>query len=134
MGTGSLMLSGILDAEGMNPQYTFTVRVSDMGNPVLYSEINVTINVLDVNEFAPVFDPVLYNVSIDENSPNGTFVLTVTATDADLTGGVNSMLMYVITNGGVPFNINAEVRPVINKKIGSSFSSSDNSTPYKGVK
>ena len=115
------MLSGILDAEGMNPQYTFIVRVSDMGNPVLLSEINVTINVLDVNEFAPMFDPVLYNVSIDENSPNGTFVLTVTATDADLAGGMNSMLMYVITNAGVPFNINAEVRAVFNKKFGPVF-------------
>ena len=133
MGTGSLMLSGILDAEGMNPQYTFIVRVSDMGNPVLFSEINVTINVLDVNEFAPLFDPVRYNVSIDENSPNGTFVLTVTATDADLAGGLNSMVTYVITNN-VPFNINAEVRPIINKKIGSSFSFSGNNTLYKVVK
>ena len=44
------------------------------------SSLNVS---QDVNEHCPLLDSNTYSETIDENTPHGTLVLTVAATDAD---------------------------------------------------
>lgn len=47
------------------------------------SYANVTIHIRDINDHSPVFADTVYKLSVKENSPNGTHVGTVTATDPD---------------------------------------------------
>ena len=49
-----------------------------------------------------MFDPVNYTVSVYENSPEGTPLVNVTATDAD--SGQNARITYTVT-GGDPFSV-----------------------------
>lgn len=59
------------------------VQAQDNGQPSLSTTITVYCNVLDLNDNAPVFDPLSYSQEIYENVTIGTPVLTVMATDHD---------------------------------------------------
>jgi len=63
-----------------NPVFTLTVRVQDNGSPVLSSFATITVNITPTNNA-----PVIANQSfaINENSPQGTSVGQVIATDPD---------------------------------------------------
>lgn len=65
-------------------------------------QTQVHIEVGDINDNDPVFDPVNYTVSLYENSPEGTPLVNVTATDAD--SGQNARISYTITAGD-PFSV-----------------------------
>ena len=65
-------------------------------------QTQVHIEVGDINDNDPVFDPVNYTVSLYENSPEGTPMVNVTATDAD--NGQNARISYTITAGD-PFSV-----------------------------
>lgn len=59
------------------------VQAQDAGQPVLSSTLTVYCNVLDLNDNAPVFDPMSYSNEIFENVSIATSVLSVSATDFD---------------------------------------------------
>lgn len=59
------------------------VQAQDNGHPSLSSTLTVYCNVIDLNDNAPVFDPMSYSNEIYENVPIGTEVVTVSATDID---------------------------------------------------
>ena len=59
------------------------VRAEDHGKPVLSSTVTVIMNIRDVNDNAPVFDPSSYSDEVAENATIGTSILTVTSTDID---------------------------------------------------
>lgn len=59
------------------------VACQDSGKPPLSSTVSVYINVVDVNDNAPLFDPMSYSNELYENATVGTSVVTVTATDLD---------------------------------------------------
>ena len=74
--------------------YILVVRASDGGQPTsLSSTVSVYVNVADVNDNTPVFDPSSYSDEVDEAAPLGTSVLTVTATDQD-TGKLDSFFFF----------------------------------------
>jgi len=103
--TGQLTVadSSKLDIE-TTPHFVLTVEVSDGGpGPARTDTAPVTVNLTDVNEFAPVLDDAAFNIS--ENSANGAAVGTLAATDADATHAFS----YSITagNGSGAFEINA---------------------------
>lgn len=52
--TGVVFISNNLDHETL-PRLDLTVRASDNGDPELTSDVNVTVNVIDVNDNSPVF-------------------------------------------------------------------------------
>ena len=54
------------------------------------------IYVEDVNDNAPTFTSITYNVLMTDTTPAGTYILTVSGTDADLSPGP---LTYAITQG-----------------------------------
>ena len=70
-----------LDRES-SVQYMIQVRVTDPGN--LVDDTIVTVNVLDQNDNSPTFLQPQYNGFVSENTPVGTSVIQVTATDPDL--------------------------------------------------
>ena len=71
--------------------------------PHLFSfQTQVYIEIGDINDNDPVFDPVNYTVSVYENEPAGTPLINVTATDAD--SGQNAEITYSVT-GGDPLSV-----------------------------
>ena len=59
------------------------VQAQDNGHPSLSSTLTVYCNVIDLNDNAPVFDPMSYSNEIYENVLIGTEVVKVSATDLD---------------------------------------------------
>ena len=101
--TGQITVANnaLLDFE-THPTFNLTVRVTDNGNPVFFREAAVTINLTDVND-APVVTAATFG--IPENSPNGTVVGTVTATDQD--AGQTKTFSITAGNTGGAFTIGA---------------------------
>ncbi|MEM9003636.1 MAG: cadherin domain-containing protein, partial [Cyanobacteria bacterium P01_F01_bin.86] len=70
-----------IDAD-INPSFTLTVQARDNNGALsLTDQVEVIVNIGDVNQ-APVIEPI-EDLDVDENSPIGTLVGTVTATDED---------------------------------------------------
>ncbi|XP_034242049.1 cadherin-related tumor suppressor [Thrips palmi] len=94
--TGVFTLAARLDYEEVQ-HYIFVVQAADAGRPSLSSTLTVFINVLDVNDNAPLFDPMSYSDEVWENVTAGSSVVTVSATDLD--SGANGRIEYAITAG-----------------------------------
>nr|XP_015817127.2 protocadherin-16 [Nothobranchius furzeri] len=86
--SGGVSLTGSLDFEEKT-WYTVTVRATDSQHQ---TEANITIVVEDINDNAPVFTHDLYQVTLPEQTPPGSAVITVTATDRD--SGDNGRITY----------------------------------------
>uniref|UniRef100_A0A3Q3VQX2 Cadherin domain-containing protein n=1 Tax=Mola mola TaxID=94237 RepID=A0A3Q3VQX2_MOLML len=68
----------------------------DGGDPQLSGTVQIHITVLDTNDNAPIFTQKIYQSTIRENSPSGTQVAIVSATDLDQ--GSNGKISYTIQN------------------------------------
>ncbi|KAI1230842.1 Cadherin EGF LAG seven-pass G-type receptor 2, partial [Lamprotornis superbus] len=104
--TGTLDVVTPLDYE-ITKEFTLRIRAQDGGRPPL-SNISglVTIQVLDVNDNAPIFVSTPFQATVLENVPVGYSVIHVQAIDAD--SGDNSRLVYTLLETGTsfPFAIN----------------------------
>ncbi|XP_066526353.1 cadherin EGF LAG seven-pass G-type receptor 2 [Hoplias malabaricus] len=104
--TGKMDLVSQLDYE-MNKEYTMRIRAQDGGRPPL-SNISglVTVQVLDVNDNAPIFVSTPFQATVLENVQIGYSVIHIQAVDAD--SGDNSWLEYRLTETtpNFPFTIN----------------------------
>lgn len=63
--------------------YILVAQAQDNGHPSLSGTVTVYINVIDLNDNAPIFDPMSFSNEILEDVPIGTSVVTVSATDMD---------------------------------------------------
>ncbi|CAK6442579.1 unnamed protein product [Pipistrellus nathusii] len=81
-GTGVVSLIRALDYEQCR-RHRVAVRAVDGGMPPLSSEVELTVDVTDLNDNPPVFDPQAYEARISEHAPHGHFVACVKAYDAD---------------------------------------------------
>ncbi len=102
--TGDIFLISTVDREEQ-ATYTLVVEAIDMGTTPLTGVVEVIVEIIDINEFAPVFTSADFNGSVFENEPTGTSVLQVFTTDQDF--GENSTVLYSIVSGNysVLFNI-----------------------------
>ncbi|QQP40957.1 Uncharacterized protein FKW44_015183, partial [Caligus rogercresseyi] len=80
--TFSLDPTSGLDHEEIQ-HYILEVSASDGGDPMLTSTVTVYVNVKDVNDNAPEIESVLYEVNIKEDSPIGSSVVKIIASDKD---------------------------------------------------
>ncbi|XP_035916489.1 cadherin-related tumor suppressor [Anopheles stephensi] len=94
--TGIFTLTARLDYEEVQ-HYILVVQAQDNGYPSLSSTVTVYCNVVDLNDNAPIFDPMSYSNEIFENAPINSDVVTVSATDID--SGSNGRIEYSITAG-----------------------------------
>ncbi|XP_054647605.1 protocadherin alpha-6-like isoform X36 [Dunckerocampus dactyliophorus] len=76
--------------------HSLVLTALDGGKPPKTGELNILINVLDVNDNAPVFSKDVYSVTLDENAPIGTTVIQVNASDLD--EGPNGDIIYLFSN------------------------------------
>ncbi|KAG7518026.1 protocadherin gamma-A2-like [Solea senegalensis] len=90
-----MVLQKPLDREKQEQIYLVLTAV-DGGEPQMSGTMLIVITVLDANDNAPVFTQSTYKATVTENSPKGTVVATVTATDADQ--GSNGKITYSIIN------------------------------------
>ncbi|CAO2593810.1 Protocadherin gamma-A2 [Lemmus lemmus] len=90
-----LVLERALDREEEAVHHLVLVA-SDGGNPVRSGTCRIRVKVLDANDNAPAFTQPEYRVSVPENMPIGTRILTVTATDPD--EGANGEVTYSFRN------------------------------------
>ena len=89
----SMNITQPLDRES-TPSLVATFTVTDSGTPPLTSVVNVTINVMDVNDNFPHFNEPL-QATVSESSAVGKEVLQISAEDKD--NGVNGTVRYSIT-------------------------------------
>ncbi|XP_023814941.1 protocadherin alpha-8-like [Oryzias latipes] len=89
--SAELVLQRALDRE-RQPVITLTLTAVDGGTPAKTGTSQLVINVLDNNDNIPIFSDSLYKTKVYENTPLGTTVIVVNATDAD--EGSNGDVMY----------------------------------------
>ncbi|KAM9740579.1 protocadherin gamma-A10-like isoform 24-T24 [Menidia menidia] len=77
-----MVLQKPLDRE-QEERISLILTALDGGQPRMSGTMQITVNVLDVNDNAPVFTKSVYKATLTENSPRGTSIITVTASDKD---------------------------------------------------
>ncbi|XP_036933557.1 protocadherin alpha-6-like [Acanthopagrus latus] len=86
-----LVVQKSLDRETAE-SHSLVLTALDGGKPPKSGNINIIVNVLDINDNAPVFSKEVYSVTLNENAPVGTTVIQVNATDLD--EGSNGEVVY----------------------------------------
>ncbi|XP_034959454.1 protocadherin alpha-5-like [Zootoca vivipara] len=80
--SAGLELKKPLDREDISVHHLL-LTATDGGKPELTGTVQLVINVLDVNDNAPLFSQSVYKVRVPENPVNGTHIITLNATDLD---------------------------------------------------
>uniref|UniRef100_A0A671P9P8 Protocadherin Fat 3-like n=1 Tax=Sinocyclocheilus anshuiensis TaxID=1608454 RepID=A0A671P9P8_9TELE len=94
--TGELTTSKELDFESSLETYVFAVRASDWGSPYRReSEVNVTVQVLNINDNQPLFERVSCKGTIGRDFPVGQTIIIMSAIDIDELG----LVKYKILSG-----------------------------------
>jgi hypothetical protein len=121
--TGILLLNSTLDYETA-PSYTIIIHAHDTNTAGItrFVPFTVHVTVIDVNDNTPTFSQPQYFLIVNEDSPPGFVVSTLSAVDPD--GGVNGLVTYSIiwSNNSYLWNINSSTGALtLNGKILSIF-------------
>ncbi|XP_062941298.1 protocadherin beta-16 [Cynocephalus volans] len=104
-----LVIDKELDREE-EPELRLTLTALDGGSPPRSGTVRVLIEVMDTNDNAPEFERLIYTVQIPENSPVGSLVVTVSASDLD--SGVNGKISYTLFQPSEDTSETLEVNPM----------------------
>lgn len=86
-----LIVQQELDRETRD-NYRLQLVAYDGGRPPKSASLDITVHVLDSNDHSPVFDRPSYASNLTENTPVGTVITRVAATDRDI--GINAEVVY----------------------------------------
>ncbi|CAL8264091.1 unnamed protein product [Lota lota] len=89
-----LVLTKALDRE-QRAVHNLILTAVDGGVPVRSGTANIIVRVQDTNDNAPHFDKPIYTINMTENTPFGTRVIKLNATDLD--EGANADIIYSFT-------------------------------------
>ncbi|VDM53258.1 unnamed protein product [Angiostrongylus costaricensis] len=89
--SGVIRTATSLDRE-RTAEYELKVCANDLGSPSLFSCTQITVVVKDVNDNAPKFSQQEYNISLSEETPRGSQIITLKADDEVMLG---SILLFV---------------------------------------
>ncbi|KAG7518021.1 cadherin-related family member 2 [Solea senegalensis] len=107
--TGVLKSSGPLDLEALNPdlkgRIELNVTATDKGSPPLSAVVAVIVNVEDINDNSPQFEPPAYNFSVKEGDA---FVGFVYAEDLDQTAEFNRISFSIMSGSFGTFIIRTD--------------------------
>ncbi|KAG8579335.1 hypothetical protein GDO81_010820 [Engystomops pustulosus] len=106
-----LVLEKPLDREKQNI-HKLTLTAMDGGKPMRSGTALIRVIVTDANDNFPVFTQSVYKVSVNENTPVNTTIITVNSTDMD--EGVNGQVTYSFskTSGNVHYTGTFRINPV----------------------
>ncbi|KAG0421044.1 hypothetical protein HPB47_003051 [Ixodes persulcatus] len=112
--TGTIYTNKSLSYDPKKPVVQLTVRATDRGVPSRSTVAAVRIQIADVNNNAPRFLESAYRASIREDTPPGTTVIRVSATDLDISRD-NHNINYRIMDGnaGGTFVVSGSLGEVI---------------------
>ena len=84
--SGQISITEALERDGVNGVETQTILVEafQLTNSQRRASVAVVVHVQDVDDNPPVMSQSLYEASVPENSPPGTFVLSLLAIDLDM--------------------------------------------------
>ncbi|XP_075336768.1 protocadherin beta-15-like [Odontesthes bonariensis] len=104
-----MVLENPLDREKEETR-TLILIASDGGEPHRSGTVRIHITVLDANDNAPVCNQPVYKVDVKENSPEGTVVTKVSASDADkgVYGDVTFSIAHVAKEAKQLFDVNVK--------------------------
>ncbi|XP_069811225.1 protocadherin Fat 4-like isoform X2 [Dendropsophus ebraccatus] len=94
---GNIIVKRHLDREMKEKSMLTVTAHNNMTAPFYQTSTNLTVFVLDTNDNPPEFAQKTYFAELDVNSPVGSFVITVNATDAD--EGNNGDVEYSLLSG-----------------------------------
>ncbi|XP_023807886.1 cadherin EGF LAG seven-pass G-type receptor 1 isoform X2 [Oryzias latipes] len=97
--SGIIRTARKLDRENV-PVYNLKAFAVDGGTRPLKAAVSIHVVVQDINDNAPVFEKDELFIDVEENSPVGSIVAQITATDPD--EGTNAQIMYQIVEGNFP--------------------------------
>ncbi|XP_056238341.1 protocadherin alpha-5-like isoform X24 [Seriola aureovittata] len=108
--SAELVVHKALDRE-KQPVIKLLLTAVDGGKPPRSGTLQLTVNVIDVNDNTPTFSKSLYKVRAKENATPATLVMKLNATDLD--EGMNSKILYsFIKRGNIDpsniFDLNSE--------------------------
>ncbi|XP_076020975.1 protocadherin alpha-8-like [Genypterus blacodes] len=86
-----LVIHKSLDRESV-ASHSLVLTALDGGKPPKSGDMNIRVDVLDINDNAPIFSEEVYSVMLSENAQVGTTVVQVNATDLD--EGSNAEVVY----------------------------------------
>ncbi|XP_015601930.1 cadherin-23 [Cephus cinctus] len=125
--TGEISSAGQLTGKGRTEPYNMRVRAQDSGDPVLFSDVPLTLYIGDVvsNDGVPLFiRPTLEEVAhIAENSTVGSPVFQVVASDPDDPNLPNGKMTFKFLEDGnfendaSTFSINSETGLITTRKL-----------------
>ncbi|XP_029703604.1 protocadherin beta-16-like [Takifugu rubripes] len=90
-----MVLQKPLDREKQD-RISLLLTAVDGGEPQMSGTMQIFVSVLDANDNAPTFAKALYRAKIQENSPKGTSIISVAASDKDI--GSNALVSYLISS------------------------------------
>ena len=99
--TGVLSVSGLLDYEVLT-FYQLQLVATDPATG-FSSSSTAEISITDINDNEPIFSQVISNISIPANTPVGSLITFVNASDAD--SGTNAIIEFSIASDGDTFAI-----------------------------
>ncbi|XP_042588341.1 protocadherin alpha-3-like isoform X3 [Cyprinus carpio] len=100
--SAELILRKALDRE-KEPVIRLVLTSFDGGKPSRSGTLQIIVSVLDINDNAPVFSSPLYKVRVTENTPKGTKIIKLNATDMD--EGPNGEVTYLFSSHGQEKNL-----------------------------
>ncbi|XP_034425621.1 protocadherin-15b isoform X3 [Hippoglossus hippoglossus] len=106
-GTGELSVLKVLDYEALKdsePTYMFTVEALDREGTMPPGLASVTVTIIDMNDFPPVFSQSAYRGMVAPNAVKGTIVTTVTANDSDPAGTPAGLVRYKVDQDAYPYS------------------------------
>ncbi|XP_010073742.1 PREDICTED: protocadherin-23-like, partial [Pterocles gutturalis] len=95
---GSVFIAGPVTQLEKIPVIQLLIEATDGGSPALSTVTSVEVQIEDVNNYAPQFPRVLYNLSVSEDASAGETVLTFSTIDYDWTRE-NTYVEYSIIDG-----------------------------------
>ncbi len=102
--TGLIQLVSPIDFEEISTgdsnvrSLVLTVQATDGGIPQMFARVSIVIYVQDLNDNIPIFQKKSYEISIPEDIPSGTSLISIKAFDSD--GSFpNNKVVYRIMNG-----------------------------------
>ncbi|KAM3612183.1 uncharacterized protein V6R79_004086 [Siganus canaliculatus] len=104
--TGEITVKGLIDYEEKD-KYEIEIQASDKGLAPLTTEKSVIIQIVDVNDNAPVIEVTSFSSSIPEDSRPGTTVALISVNDLD--SGLNGKVICSLGDN-VPFDLAPSVK------------------------
>ncbi|XP_041641522.1 protocadherin-23 [Cheilinus undulatus] len=95
---GSIFTNKPLRAISNNNLIQLLVEAKDEGDPALSAVTSIDVQITDVNDHAPLFHQDIYTITVPEDTPTDTTLLTLSAEDQDWSPE-NTHLDYTIIRG-----------------------------------